>query len=123
MISRSCDQCQTQARNTRVLALTTCGERKRNVMAIGVTQFKFIIANCDKQLKAIKAAKQAVKPTREQEVLVRNEDEIYLDAAAALLASLDQDQKAALALVLVAPDSALLKDVYEKAFGKLKRHD
>jgi hypothetical protein len=106
-----------------VLALTTCGERKRNVMAIGVTQFKFIIANCDKQLKAIKAAKQAVKPTREQEVLVRNEDEIYLDAAAALLASLDQDQKAALALVLVAPDSALLKDVYEKAFGKLKRHD
>jgi hypothetical protein len=92
-------------------------------MAIGVKEFKFIIANCDKQLKAIKAAKQAGKPTPEQEILVENEDEIYLDAAAALLASLDHDQKAALALVLVAPNSALLKDVYEKAFGNLKRHD
>jgi hypothetical protein len=33
-------------------------------MAIGVTEFKFIIGNCDKQLKAIKAAKQAVNPAR-----------------------------------------------------------
>jgi hypothetical protein len=105
------------------LALATCGERKWNVMAIGVTEFKFIIANCDKQLKAIKATKQAVNPTSEQEVLVENEDEIYLDAAAVLLALLDQVRKAALALVLVALDSALLEDVHEKAFGKLKRHD
>lgn len=82
-----------------------------------------LVFSATQRIRAYRAADKSADPNEEQLEFLnsvgQDEEVLYYPIADALLSSLSEDQKAALALLLSAPDSCLLETQFVQKFGAL----